>query len=167
MSDSPHSHRRRRPFLQALLSALAMGLIAAGCVERELIATSQPPGALVSLNNEEISRTPLGREFQWYGYYDASVRLEGYETRKTVTPVVAPPWLWFPFDFVAEIIPITIRDVHRVHYTLQPTSYEEVAPVALIDRARSLQGRLESGELTRVKPLTTRPANKPTSQPAE
>lgn len=163
-----HQHHLRR-CLQMFLGICAATFGLAGCVERELIATSEPPGALVSLNNEEISRTPLGREFQWYGYYDASVRLEGYETLKTVTPVVAPPWLWFPLDFLAEIVPITIRDVHRVHYVLEPTTYEQVAPDALIDRARSLQGRLESGLLTAIKPLTTRPvkAGKPATRENE
>src|SRR5688500_11229913 len=118
------THSRRWNSLRLLLASLpaASALGITGCVERELVATSEQPGALVLLNNDEISRTPLAREFQWYGYYDATVQAEGHETLKTVTSVVAPPWLWFPLDLVMEVIPLTIRDVHRVHYVLKPTS---------------------------------------------
>lgn len=142
-----HLHLRRHVLrlLPLWVAGVAMGM--SGCVERELIATSEPSGALVSLNNEEISRTPLGREFQWYGYYDATVQAEGHETLKTVTPVVAPPWLWFPLDLVMEVLPVTIRDVHRVHYKLTPTLAETVEPKSMINRARSLQTQLQSSDV--------------------
>lgn len=129
-----------------------------GCVERELIATSTPSGALVTANGHEVGRTPMGREFQWYGYYDTTVRMEGYETKREVTSVVAPPWLWFPFDLVMEVLPFTIRDEHKVEITLEPTTPEVMDSTAMISRGRELQTKLESGQMTVEKPLTTRPA---------
>lgn len=133
-----------------------MLVLAGGCVEREFIATSSPDGALLSMNGQEISRTPLAREPQWYGYYDATVRLDGYETKREVSDVVAPPWLWFPFDLVTELLPFTIRDEQRFHYELQPTPPEATDPPALISRGRQLQTRLESGQ----------PRPTPATQPA-
>lgn len=146
------------------VSAIVGGSLLNGCVERELIATSSPSGALVTANGHEISRTPMSREFQWYGYYDASVRLDGYETKKVVTPVVAPPWLWFPFDLVTELLPITIRDEHRVEYVMEPTTAAMTEPAGMVERGRELRGQLQSGEFTKVKPPTTRPATKATTK---
>lgn len=45
-----------------------------GCVERTITITSEPSGALVHLNDEEVGRTPLTVPFTFYGVYD--VRLE-------------------------------------------------------------------------------------------
>ncbi|HWB52725.1 MAG TPA: PEGA domain-containing protein [Tepidisphaeraceae bacterium] len=41
-------------------------LMAGGCgVQRQMVMTSNPPGALVYLNGQEIGRTPLKHEFLW------------------------------------------------------------------------------------------------------
>jgi hypothetical protein len=45
-----------------------------GCVERTISITSEPRGALVYLNDEEVGRTPVSVPFTYYGVYD--VRLE-------------------------------------------------------------------------------------------
>jgi hypothetical protein len=80
-----HVIRTSRRFAGGCLLGAAGALLmtSAGCVERELVAESEPSGALVSLNDLEVGRTPLGREFQWYGTYDATVRQDGYETLRT------------------------------------------------------------------------------------
>ena len=54
-----------------------------GCVERTMTFQSNPPGALVYVNNQEIGRTPMRRDFTWYGNYDVVLRKDGYETLKT------------------------------------------------------------------------------------
>lgn len=131
---------------RAAVAAVLLAAAGGGCVERELVAESEPAGALVSMNDQEAGRTPLARDFQWYGTYDVTVRHDGYETLRTRTPVIAPPWLWAPFDFLAEVLPVTIRDVHRSRYVLQPTTNETVDTRLMVGRARELRGRLESGE---------------------
>jgi hypothetical protein len=132
----------------------------AGCVEREFIATSSPSGALVTANGHEVGRTPMGREFQWYGYYDTTVRMDGYEPQRQVTSVVAPPWLWFPFDLVMELLPFTIRDEHKAEFTLEPTTPEQLDPAGMVSRGRELQTQLESGTTTVTKTPTTRVTGK-------
>lgn len=56
------------------LLAMACMLASVGCVERTITITSEPSGALVHLNDEEVGRTPLTVPFTFYGVYD--VRLE-------------------------------------------------------------------------------------------
>lgn len=131
-----------------------------GCVERTLTIHSDPPGAMVYMNDQEVGRTPLSRRFLWYGYYDVQVRKDGYQTVNTTTSIVAPWWQWVPFDFVAEILPTRLEDSQSVSYTLQPLSAVQVDPQAIVDRGEALGEQLESGH------PTTRRA-KPTSRPAK
>ena len=51
--------------------------LAGGCVERELVVESDPDGALVYMNDQELGRTPIRRDFQWYGTYDVVVVAPG------------------------------------------------------------------------------------------
>ncbi|MFB3120043.1 MAG: PEGA domain-containing protein [Stenotrophomonas maltophilia] len=39
--------------------------------------TSEPPGALVWLNDREIGRTPVDVDFEFYGRYDVRLHLPG------------------------------------------------------------------------------------------
>lgn len=147
--------------------ALAAGLFLAvggGCVERELVVDSDPGGALVYMNDEEVGRTPLRRPFQWYGTYDVVVRKDGYETLRTTTPVIAPGWLWVPLDLICEILPVPIKDTHHVRYQLKAESDVTTDPAQMIERAQDLQGKLEDGQNT-TRPAT-RAAKKSTSKPA-
>lgn len=146
--------------MRTFAAMLLLGLLC-GCVERTLTIRSNPPGALVAMNDQEIGRTPLSRRFIWYGYYDVQVRKEGFQTRNTTTSVVAPWWQWVPFDFVAELLPLHLEDRHFISYTLQPLSSAQIDPQSIVERGESLAERLESGHPTtrKVKPAT-RPAAK-------
>jgi hypothetical protein len=130
-----------------------------GCVERTMQVTTNPPGALVYMNNQEVGRTPLRRDFTWYGNYDVQVRAEGYETLDTNTWVTAPWWQWPPFDLVAELLPIRLKDERRVSYALEPASTQPVEPGAILSRAAEMRGKLESSAVAR-------PAANPTTQPS-
>lgn len=136
----------------------------AGCgVERTLEVNSDPPGALVYLNREEVGRTPLKHEFTWYGQYDVQVRKEGYQTISTTEWVVAPWWQWPPFDFVAELVPGPPHDTHQLMYVMKPST-RPADPEAIMGRAEAMRGELQSGEFTRA---STKPATKPTTRPAK
>jgi len=145
----------RRIGLVVCLSALLCG----GCVERTLTISSTPPGALVTLNDMEIGRTPLSKRFVWYGTFDVQVRKEGYQTLNTATPVIAPWWQWLGFDLVAELVPLPLQDEHKVSYTLKPQSLEHVDPEAIAERGQQLREQLESSRLPQ-------PATRPTTKPA-
>jgi hypothetical protein len=132
-----------------------------GCVERMLTLESDPPGALVYMNDQEVGRTPLTTDFTWYGNYGVTVRKDGYDTLKTETNVKAPWWQWVPMDLFAEILPIPFRDHQRFAYTLEPASTQPADPQAMYDRAAELRGKLESSPWrlpTTTATTTTRPA---------
>jgi hypothetical protein len=130
-------------------------------VERTLTIDSDPPGALVYLNDQEIGRTPLKREFTWYGWYDVAVRKEGYRTLKASSPVVAPPWLWVPFDLVMELLPFRLQDRHRLHYQLTRETEEDVDPARIVRRGQAMREKLEG----KGTPPATRPATRPKTGP--
>lgn len=140
--------------VRVLILTITVGCIAlGGCVERKLTVQSKPEGALVFLNNQEIGRTPLTREFTYYGNVDAQVRMEGYQTLKTSKQVTAPWWQWPPLDLVAEVLPFRFKDERTIAFTLQPAVQSD-DPAPLIDRATELRGKLESSPNTR-RPTTT------------
>jgi hypothetical protein len=132
----------------SLLTAIATS----GCVERTLTFTSSPPGALVYLNDQEIGRTPVTREFIWYGNYDVALRLDGYEALKTTQNVKAPIYQFIPIDLFAEMFDVT--DAHEYHFNMTPAHNPD--PQALLLRAEQLKSQLQSSQSP-----TTRPAKLP------
>lgn len=135
-------------------------LLGGGCVERTLTISSTPPGALVTLNDMEIGRTPLNKRFIWYGTFDVQVRKEGYQTLTTTTPVIAPWWQWLGFDLIAELVPLPLQDEHKISYTLQPQSLVHVDPEAMVSRGQQLREQLQSSRLPH-------PATAPTTRPVK
>jgi len=150
---------RTRAKLSATLGlALALSGVGGGCVQRQLTVTTDPPGTLVHLNGQEFGRTPVTRDFTWYGTYDVELRKEGYQTRKTTGKVIAPWWQWVPFDLFAEALPLTDR--RRLNYTLKPATQEAADPDRMFHRAGELEGQLRSTSNTReptTSPSTTTP----------
>ncbi len=62
--------------IPTLLSTLALVWPLTGCVERTISISSEPSGALVHLNDEEVGRTPLTVPFTFYGTYSVRVTHE-------------------------------------------------------------------------------------------
>ena len=152
MSRSP-----RPLFLASLLGLL---LFASGCITRTLTVKSDPPGALVDLNDQEVGRTPFTKEFLWYGEYDVVLRKEGYETLKTDAQVPAPWWQWIPLDLFTDMLPL--RDDQLVSYKLTPLTPE--GPAKIMARAEEMQGMLESSKNTKTRLPSTRPTTRATTQ---
>ncbi len=129
-----NANHRLKVFSTAAMATLAAG----GCVRRTMTITTEPPQALVFLNDEEVGRSEVKTDFLWYGDYDVVIRMEGYETLHTHWDV-KPPWYQrVPFDFFAEVFwPGTIVDARSHHFVLTeaqlPTSAE------LIERATELR----------------------------
>lgn len=129
----------RSSWLPAVAAAL---LLAGGCVQRTLTVESDPPGALVYLNNDEIGRTPAQRDFTHYGVYDVVLRKPGYEPLYAPTLVAAPIWQWFPLDLLFEVLPVRLRHGPVLNYTLTPVE-DEVDTAELLRRAEDLRQRLK------------------------
>jgi PEGA domain len=138
-----------------VLASVGLLLLGSGCVQRTVTVTSDPPGALVYANGNEVGRTPLKRDFIWYGTYDVQLRKEGYETLDTRGKVIAPIWQWPPFDFFAEFWPWHLKDEQKLEFKMTPASTQPIDPEAIIVRAAEMQGQLETSKFTRA---ATQPA---------
>lgn len=123
------------PSAFVLLTSLFATVVAGGCVRRTLTISTEPPHALVYLNDQEIGRSTVTTDFLWYGDYDVILRKEGFETLKTHWDV-RPPWYQImPFDFLAEVVwPGHLHDQHARHFVLEPAKPPERAE--LIERAQ-------------------------------
>src|SRR5688572_14187435 len=130
---------------------LSLLSLAGGCVgvRRELTVESDPPGALVYLNGDEVGRTPMTREFTYYGTVDLQLRKDGYQTLSARPRVWAPLWQIPPIDLLAEAFPLTDR--HKLSYTLKPEAEGDLDKPALIDRAARLASQLRSSEVKAVR----------------
>ncbi|MEQ9453725.1 MAG: PEGA domain-containing protein [Phycisphaeraceae bacterium] len=122
---------------------LITALLLTGCARRTLLITSEPAGALVHLNDQEIGRTPIQLPFTYYGVYD--VRLENEDSKPLWTTGKAdPPWWAYPGpDFFAEFIP-GLHDRIEWHYTLDPAPNPADENIdAVNDRARQMRANLD------------------------
>ncbi len=142
---------------------LSASLVSVGCVQRVLNVQSDPPGAVVTLNDREVGRTPFKKEFLWYGNYDVVVRKDGYKTLKTTAEITAPFWQWVPLDVITDFVPL--RDEEAMNFKLAPDAPTE--PMALMARGQDFKQSLESSEHTiRRNVLNVKPAARPSTEPS-
>jgi hypothetical protein len=120
--------------------------VACGCVQRRMTIRSNPPGAMVYVDDYEIGNTPVSTDFVYYGTRKIRLVKDGYETLTVRQPFPIPWYQFFPLDFVTENIwPGEIRDERHVNLTMVPASStppEQVVARADLSRAsaRSLPG---------------------------
>lgn len=122
---------------------LLVTLCATGCVRRTVTITTEPPGALVWLNDREVGRTPVEVDFDYYGTYDVRLQRDGYEPVMTSGRASAPWWDTLGLDLVAELTPFTLKSRTTWHYELEPLDDDRET---LVERARDLRRRLPESE---------------------
>ncbi len=148
--------------IAAVLGLTVLGLLSTGCVRRVVSITSDPSGAMVSLNDREIGRTPCQAEFTYYGTYDVRLEKEGFEPLSTSADANAPWWDNMGPDVVAEAVPADLKSLNEWHFTLIPVLQDRAA---LVDRAKELRDRtavLTPQPVPELAPTTTpEPAHKP------
>jgi hypothetical protein len=164
---------RRQPFIAvaavhsvsggavvALLAASLLVTAASGCVQRRMTIRSNPPGALVYVDDYQIGTTPVSHDFVYYGTRKVRLVKDGYETLTVRQPFPVPWYEIFPLDFVTEnIIPWEVRDERVVELAMQPSS--STPPELVVARAE--QVRLAAGSLP---PLTATAVPAPVPRPA-
>lgn len=120
-----------RQFSKLIIVFVAMFLLSCitlcGCVLRSLTIDSEPPGAMVYLDDEPIGETPVTTTFTYYG--TRKITLEKVDTegrllyeRKIVYEKIKPPFYQIlPLDFFSEIVlPMKLKDEHYLTYQLDP-----------------------------------------------
>jgi hypothetical protein len=105
----------------ALVAVALVCAVQAGCVTRRLTVISDPPGATVYVDNEEVGVTPCSVSYIYYGTRQVTLVKDGYESRTVLQELPAPWYEYFPIEFVTEnFIPWELRDERTVEYKLLP-----------------------------------------------
>jgi hypothetical protein len=137
-----------------------------GCVRRRLTVRTNPPGAVVFVDDQEIGTTPCSASFVYYGTRKITVMKDGYRS-ETSYERFFPPWYQIPpLDFISEnVIAREIRDERTIDVQLMP---EEIVPQErLIERAQALRDGARTGAVTPLNtfaPPTTQPIREPDLQ---
>lgn len=151
-----------------LLAGAAMAA-AGGCVQRRMTVRSNPPGALVYVDDYQIGTTPVSTDFIYYGTRKIRLVKDGYETLTVRQPFPLPWYQIFPLDFVTENLwPWEIRDERVVDLAMTTTS--SIPPESVVARAE--QARLAAGSLPAPppapvvqQPVLAQPIPAPPAQP--
>ena len=131
-------------------------------VRRRLTITSNPPGAVVFVDDREIGITPVSTAFTYYGTRKIQLVLEGFETL-TVKRTFSPPWYQWPVvDFISEnMIRRELRDERVVDFRMVP---QRIVPSdQLLLRAQRLRDRFRQGVVPELpaRPIGNRRAPPP------
>lgn len=127
-----------RPIVGWVLLALLLAASQSGCVQRRMIVRTNPPGALLYVDDYPIGTTPVAVNFTYYGTRKIRIVKDGFETLTVMQPIPAP-WYEYPvLDFFSEnFVPGQIRDQRVLDYQLKP---QMVVPTEqLLARAEELR----------------------------
>ncbi len=136
---TPNRFRRRAIAVTALLGFCALGT---GCVHRRMTVESNPAGALVVVDGEEVGLTPVSLDFTYYGTRDVTLIKDGYQT-KTVAAKLRTPWYQVPpLDFISDnFLPYQVTNRHRFRVDLQPRHPADANHDDLLNRGNSFRTR--------------------------
>ncbi|MFN5757307.1 MAG: PEGA domain-containing protein [Planctomycetia bacterium] len=155
----------RLPMLFMAIVCLATVVAGTGCVQRRMTIRSNPPGALVYVDDYQIGTTPVSTDFVYYGTRKIRLVKDGYETLTVRQPFPIPWYEIFPLDFVSENLwPGEIRDERIVDLAMMPAA--AIPPEEVVARAE--QSRLSAGSLPAIVPAAQAiPAQPPVQPPMQ
>jgi hypothetical protein len=115
---------------------------------------SNPPGALVYVDDYQVGTTPVSTDFIYYGTRKIRLVKDGFETLTVRQPFPMPWYQVFPLDFVTENLwPAEIRDERVVDLAMVPAA--STPPDQVVARAE--QARVAAGSLPPVAPQPPQP----------
>jgi hypothetical protein len=135
-------HRPRVFSLGSSLLSLGLFSLASCAVQRQLVIDSDPPGAIVRLDETIVGTTPYEHSFDDYGSRRITLYRTGFRTTSEIVKL-SPPWYgYFPLDFISEVlIPIGWKDRHEFQFKLEPDTGTAVEPDLgpVLERAERLR----------------------------
>ena len=150
-----HWHPQAGVFLAISLGMLVV-VASAGCVQRRMTIRSNPPGALVYVDDYQIGTTPVSTDFVYYGTRKLRLVKDGVETLTVRQPFPIPWYEVFPLDFVTENLwPWEIRDERVVDLAMVPAG--SVPAESVVSRAELARRSAGSGPPVPVQPVTVPP----------
>lgn len=134
----------RRWIILVVLGLLALS--SSGCMHRRMMIRSDPPGAAVLVDGEEVGFTPMALDFTYYGTREITLVKDGYRTLNVFQKVRTPWYQVFPLDFVTDNFALTkINDRRDFSYRMEP---EVLVPTPeLLDRANQLRSNALQTEM--------------------
>src|SRR4026209_719067 len=138
IANSGSCRRTFASLLTSIVLLVTLALPAHAIVRRRLNVNSNPQGALVYVDNQQIGTTPCAVDFTYYGTREIRLIKPGFETLTANQPIPAPWYEYTPIDFVSEnLVTMKIRDNRSVNYNLAP---QLVVPTQeLVERANQLR----------------------------
>lgn len=119
-------------------------LLQTGCVHRRVTINSNPSGALVRVDGEDIGYTPASFDYTWHGTREVQLLKDGYETQTQLIDINAPWYQKFPLDFFSDnLLGTHTRDHRRFDLQMQPKRPDDATN--LIERGRSLRSEAMHG----------------------
>jgi len=129
--------------MRTLIAVLLAGLLLAGCVERRMSVVTEPAGAKVYVDGDEVGTSPVSVPFTHYGTREVHViypneaqegNAPGYQSQRRHVDLRPPFYEIMPFDLIAEALyPGTLVDDHPVVFRLREVDTDQAA---LVERAR-------------------------------
>jgi hypothetical protein len=143
-----HIHAARLTIARLLLVGISLSVcFGVGCVQRRLMVRSQPEGALVTIDNHAVGRTPVKVPFVYYGTRQIQLEKEGFKTVRVKERIRTPWYEKFPLSFFSNNFALReIRDERLLDFELEPKS--QVEENLLLDRANELRLNTQRETLT-------------------
>ncbi|MDA7886075.1 PEGA domain-containing protein [Pirellulales bacterium] len=146
--------------LEAMLYVGLLLSFSIGCVQRRMTIRSNPPGALVYVDDYQVGTTPVSTDFVYYGTRKIRLIKDGYDTLTVQQPFPVPWYEIFPLDFVTENLwPWEIRDERVVDLAMVPMGTVPVETV--VSRAELARRSAGSGPPVPVAPVAVPPRSLP------
>ena len=114
---------------------------------------SNPPGATVYVDDQELGTTPVSTSYTYYGTRKIQLVRDGYETQ-TVMHKFSKPWYQIPpLDFFFEnVSPREYRDERILDFELEPQKV--ISTAELLDRAQQLRQGTRQGYTVPPPPVS-------------
>jgi hypothetical protein len=159
-----HTSGRKFVFGLAWLAAAGAWLNAEADVRRRITVRSNPEGALVYIDDQQIGATPVSVSFVYYGTRKIQLIKDGFKTI-TVKETFSPPWYEIPpLDFFSEnVYGGELRDERVLDFQMEP---ETIPPTnELWQRAEALRSSARAGPIALPPPGTALGAAPPLAPP--
>ena len=132
------------------IGAILACCLLTGCVERLFTVRSDPPGAIVRLDDEVVGTTPCEVEYVWYGTREISVELSGYRPVSRLVEFPSPWWQFFPLDFLTDVVlPFTITDRKNLRVSFEPAPATIDEARGVLERAAEMRRRMDFPDKSR------------------
>jgi hypothetical protein len=128
--------RLKRTFF-VVFAVMSVSLcLCSGCIERKITISTEPSGALVLLNDEEVGTSPVTVGFEWYGDYNVQISKDGYQTLKTHQNLKRPVADRFPVDLFADMFS---SKIYQYNWSFKLEPLQPIDKDKLIESAVGLQ----------------------------